>query len=79
MDINMPVLNGLEATRQICADPDLKATTVIAMTANTQIKDVNKALRAGMKDYLIKPFDEDQLLERVQHHLSNAIARPCSK
>lgn len=69
MDINMPVLDGLDATRLIRKDPNLKNTKIIALTSNTQLKDFGTALSAGMTDYLIKPFDKDQLLERVKRHL----------
>ncbi len=66
----MPVLDGLAATHRIREDPDLKDTIIIALTANTQLEELGAALRAGMKDYLIKPFDNDQLLERVKRHLT---------
>ncbi len=69
MDINMPVLDGLDATRLIRKDPNLKNTKIIALTSNAQLKDFGAALSAGMTDYLIKPFDKNQLLERVKHHL----------
>lgn len=64
LDITMPVLDGLEALKQIRArDPDAK---VVMVTAMGQKSMVLEAIKAGAKDFLVKPFDPDRLLEAVK-------------
>ena len=64
MDVQMPVMDGLEATRQIRADAALAHTRVIAMTANAWDEDRDQCLAAGMDDFVTKPVDP-QLLYRT--------------
>ena len=64
MDVQMPRMDGLEATRQIRADPTLARTRVIAMTANAWDEDRDQCLAAGMDDFVTKPVDP-QLLYRT--------------
>ena len=71
MDINMPVMDGLEAIRRIRNDRTLMSTVIIAMTANALPDDVTKALGAGINDYIVKPFSKKLLVERVMHYLSS--------
>ena len=73
MDVQMPKLDGLQATRQLRAQPSTRYLTILAMTANAFAEDKARCLEAGMDDYLIKPFDPDHLfatlldwLERTQ-------------
>ncbi|MDO8787562.1 MAG: response regulator [Sulfuritalea sp.] len=61
MDMQMPKLNGLEATRQIREMPGYRETPIIAMTANAFAEDKARCFEAGMNDFLIKPFDPDTL------------------
>ena len=57
MDMQMPVVNGLEATRQIRELAGYAQIPIIAMTANALPEDKVRCLAAGMNDFLIKPFD----------------------
>jgi two-component system cell cycle response regulator DivK len=69
MDIQMPVLDGYEATRQIKADPNLKATPIIAVTSYALSGDQAKARAAGCDGYVSKPFSPRELLARVREYL----------
>jgi two-component system sensor histidine kinase/response regulator len=62
MDVQMPVMDGLEATRQIRANPALSSTWVIGLTANAGKEDQARCFKAGMNDFMSKPIDPDQLL-----------------
>ena len=61
MDMQMPVIDGLEATRQIRKLPKYLHTPIIAMTANAFAEDKALCLEAGMDDFLIKPFTPENL------------------
>lgn len=69
MDIQMPVMNGYEATRQIKATPEGAATTVIAITASAFEEQRQQILDAGCDDLIRKPFDREDLLEKAGRHL----------
>jgi PAS domain S-box-containing protein len=70
MDMQMPKLNGVEATQQIRQLPGYQDTPIIAMTANAFAEDKAKCLAAGMNDFLIKPFNPDQLFAILLRALS---------
>ena len=62
MDIQMPVLDGLEAIRQLRANPDLHAMPIIALTALAMPGDRERCLAAGADEYMSKPFAIRELL-----------------
>jgi len=62
MDMQMPVMDGLEATRQIRANPKLAATRIIAMTANAGRENWKRCFDAGMNDFITKPIEFQLLL-----------------
>lgn len=72
MDIQMPVMNGYDATRAIRAGnhPEAKNVPIIAMTANAFAEDINNALEAGMDAHVAKPVDMSHL-ENVLKELLN--------
>jgi len=69
MDVQMPRLDGLEATRQIHALPGYGDVPILAMTANAFAEGKARFLAAGMKDALIKPFNPTQLFSALIKHL----------
>ena len=71
MDLSLPVVDGLEATRRIKADQSLKSIPIIAVTAHAMQGDREEALAAGCDDYMSKPIDEDILFEKLAHYLKD--------
>ena len=71
MDVQMPVMNGYEATRQIRVlnDPALAGITILAMTANAFDEDKKKALECGMDGFLTKPIVIEELIGVLQKNL----------
>ena len=66
MDVQMPVMDGYEATRAIrLMDAPKKDTPIVALTANATKTDVEKCLASGMNDYLPKPFTPDDLHRKI--------------
>jgi PAS domain S-box-containing protein len=66
MDIQMPVMDGLTATREIRKDDRYKELPIIAMTAHAMTGDEDKSLQAGMNGHVTKPIDPDQLFPTLQ-------------
>ncbi|KAF0128440.1 MAG: PAS/PAC sensor hybrid histidine kinase [Bacteroidetes bacterium] len=69
LDIMMPEMDGYEACRQLRADERTREVPVIFLTAKTQKEDIYKAFEAGGQDYVTKPFDARELMERVKTQL----------
>jgi two-component system cell cycle response regulator DivK len=69
MDIQLPGLDGYEATRRIKADPALRPIPIIAVTSYALSGDEVKAREAGCDDYVTKPFSPRALLAKVREHL----------
>ena len=69
MDIQLPVMDGYEATRRIKADPALRAIPIIAVTSYALSGDEEKARAAGCDDFVPKPFSPRQLLAKIQKYL----------
>src|SRR5262245_21141582 len=69
MDISMPDINGLMATRLIRENPDLQNIPVVALTANAMQNDLDTTLEAGCDGYIIKPIDVDRFPDQILHYL----------
>ena len=61
MDMQMPVMDGVTATKAIRSKPQLSNLPIIAMTANVMAADREKCIEAGMNDHVAKPIDPDEL------------------
>ena len=66
MDIQMPVMDGYDATRQIKADPDLKPIPIVAVSSFAMKGDEEKARASGCDHYITKPYSPMQLLKTVR-------------
>jgi two-component system sensor histidine kinase/response regulator len=67
MDMQMPIMDGIEATKTIRSDPRFQSLPIIAMTANAMASDRELCLQAGMNDHIAKPIDPDQLFTVLIH------------
>jgi len=79
LDYTMPVMDGFEVLARLRADPDLKATPVIMLTAEAGRDTVIRIAQLGVRDYLVKPFKGEVLVERVGRVVNlraqNAVAK----
>ena len=66
MDVIMPGLNGFQATRAISRDEATKHIPIIMCTSKSQETDKIWGLRQGARDYIVKPFDRDELIAMIQ-------------
>ncbi|HTC90128.1 MAG TPA: PAS domain S-box protein [Bryobacteraceae bacterium] len=66
MDVHMPVMGGLEATRRIKADVRGKETIIVALTASAMDDDRREVAQSGVDDFVAKPCNEDELLEKMR-------------
>ena len=67
LDTNMPEMNGHEMLKQLRANPQLCHIPVIMLTARCEPRDIAAASAYGIADYVTKPFDFAELMEKVQH------------
>jgi len=70
MDMRMPVMDGFEAVKQIKADPKGKNTIIIALTASVFDHDRKAILSTGCDDFVMKPFRESTIFEKLTQHLN---------
>jgi len=65
LDVTMPVMTGMEMLEKLKAESDTQNIPVIMLTAESGKSNVTKAVMMGVKDYMVKPFKGDELIERV--------------
>ena len=75
MDVNMPVLDGLEATRRLRKDPRFARLPVIALTADVMSAQIKTCLEAGCDAHVAKPIDLRNLLSAMDRCLARGVAR----
>lgn len=68
MDLQMPDIDGLEATRQIRQDESMRSVPIIAMTANAMQSDKDACLAVGMVDHISKPIELEEMLDTILRH-----------
>jgi CheY-like chemotaxis protein len=66
MDVHMPVMDGLEATRRIKEDPRGRETLIVVLTASAMDDDRHRVAQSGANDFLSKPLRDDDLLEKMR-------------
>jgi CheY-like chemotaxis protein len=71
MDVQMPRIDGVEATRKLRGEPDFKDTPIIALTALAMPSDRERCLAAGMNEYVSKPVNLKALVRIIQNFLFN--------
>lgn len=71
MDVQMPVMNGYDATRNIRSNPKFSSLPIVAMTANALKGEREKCIEAGMDDYVTKPIDTTQLFQAIGKLIKN--------
>ena len=70
MDLDLPIVDGWEATRRLKNNPDTKQIPIIALTAHALTGSREKALAAGCDDFDIKPIDFDRLINKISQILA---------
>lgn len=66
LDINMPEPDGLEVTREVKSDPELRFIPIVLLTARGELDEIITGFNAGADDYIKKPYRREELLARVQ-------------
>jgi two-component system cell cycle response regulator DivK len=70
MDVSLPGIDGLEATRRLKAAPETRRIPIVALTAHTNLSDRDNALAAGCDDFDTKPIELPRLLEKIESLLN---------
>jgi len=75
MDLSLPGMDGIEATKALKADPQTSGIPIVAVTAHAMKGDEQKALAAGCEGYITKPIDTRMFPVQVTQHVQGASAR----
>jgi two-component system sensor histidine kinase/response regulator len=76
MDVQMPEMDGYQATAKIRSDPRFEKLPVIAMTAHATVEERQRCLDAGMNDHVAKPIDPSALYATLARYVRKGVARP---
>lgn len=68
-DIMLPYLDGFQLIKQVRAKPEWSAVPIVMLTSKAQEHDIVRALDSGANDYLVKPFQPNELVARLRRHL----------
>jgi two-component system alkaline phosphatase synthesis response regulator PhoP len=71
LDVIMPIMDGLEMLERLRKNESTKHLPVIMLTARSQNQDITRANSYGIEDYVVKPFDLSELLEKIESILEN--------
>ena len=69
LDVNMPVMDGIQTLEKLKSNGETKDIPVIMLTAKTQSQDIEKAINLGANDYISKPFEHIVLLNKIKEIL----------
>jgi len=64
-DYNMPIMDGIDMLRKMREDPGMKRTPVIMLSADSGLQSLTTVARLGVRDYVTKPFREEELLAKA--------------
>ena len=73
LDIQMPNIDGFETCRLLRTNPALRTVPIAFLTARKTAEDVTAGLGAGGNDFIVKPFDPDKLIERIEYWTSRRV------
>jgi len=71
LDVIMPIMNGHEMLEVLRKQPECDDISVIMLTARSQTQDIARAHASGIDDYIVKPFDLSELLEKIETVIEN--------
>jgi DNA-binding response OmpR family regulator len=74
LDVQMPNIDGFETCRILRTNPALRTVPIAFLTARKTAEDVTAGLSAGGNDFIVKPFDPDKLIERIEYWLTRRMA-----
>ncbi len=69
MDVNMPVMDGFEATRELRAKPETQAIPIILVTTRGEAENIEAGYESGCSDYVTKPINSTELLVKIENIL----------
>ncbi len=71
LDVIMPIMDGLQMLEALSKHPECKGCAVIMLTARSQRQDIVRAKSCGVMDYVVKPFDLSELIEKIENVLEH--------
>jgi DNA-binding response OmpR family regulator len=74
LDIQMPNIDGFETCRMLRMNPSLRTVPIAFLTARKTAEDVTTGLGVGGNDFIVKPFDPDKLIERIEYWVGRRVS-----